>query len=236
MSFLTNLVNTAVKIVTGILCKIDKSEFHKMPKKGPLILAANHISFLELPVMFTHLQPRPFSGFAKARNWKSPVWRVFLDLWGAIPLREGEVGMEAFKQAQASLDAGMIFAIAPEGTRSSTGILGTGQPGVALLVAKSGVPILPMAYHGGENFWNNLKKLKRTPFDVAIGNPFSIEMHGRALSKHVCHEIADEIMYQIAALLPPTHRGYYCDFSKASEEYLNFESGVESNLLRAGIT
>jgi len=92
---------------------------------------------------------------------------------------------------------------------------------------------MPMVFYGNEHFWQNIKRLKRTDLHVRVGNPFTIDTHGRAMSREVREQIIREIMWQLAALLPPENRGFYADLQNATEEYLRFEPGVESNLKRA---
>jgi 1-acyl-sn-glycerol-3-phosphate acyltransferase len=104
---------------------------------------------------------------------------------------------------------------------------------VALLAVKSGAPVQPIAHYGGENLWKNLRRLKRTPLKLNVGNPFCIDLHGERLNKENSQQITDEIMWQIAALLPPFYRGYYANLDQATEKYLKFEPGAPSNLSRA---
>jgi 1-acyl-sn-glycerol-3-phosphate acyltransferase len=103
-----------------------------------LILVANHINFLEVPIMFTHLQPRPVTGFAKVETWNNPAMGALFDLWGAIPLKRGSADTVAFKRGLEVLEAGKILAVAPEGTRSGNGMLQKGHPGVVMLALRSG--------------------------------------------------------------------------------------------------
>jgi len=128
---------------------------------------------------------------------------------------------------------GKIVAIAPEGTRSRNGKLQKALPGIVLLAARSGAPILPVVYYGHESFQKNIKKLKRTPMHVVVGESFKLNIKGIALSREVRQQVVNEIMYQLAALLPTEYHGFYSDFSRATEEYLVFDVGIESNLVKA---
>ncbi len=84
-----------------------------------------------------------------------------------------------------------------------------GKPGVVTMVMRSGVSILPVGFHGYENFWKNLKRLRSTDFHIALGKPFRIHLNGDAPSRDVRQAVADEIMYKIAELLPERYRGHY---------------------------
>ncbi len=232
-NILTWLVNTTLRILTGILCRMDADELKRIPSQGPLILVGNHINFLEVPVLVTRVWPRPVTGFSKLETWHNPAKAFLFNIWGGIPLRRGELDMAAFEAACQKLKENYLFAIAPEGTRSGHGRLQKGHPGIVLLAVRSGAPLMPMVFYGNEHFWQNIKRLKRTDFHVRVGNPFTIDTHGRAMSREIREQIIREIMWQLAALLPPENRGIYADLENATEEYLRFEPGVESNLKQA---
>jgi 1-acyl-sn-glycerol-3-phosphate acyltransferase len=232
LKILSDIANGIIKFLTAVGCRIDSRQLVKIPARGPLILTANHINFLETPVIFPRLFPRPVTALAKIEYWDSLFFRFLFNLWKLIPIRRGEADLEAFQKALAAMQAGKILIILPEGTRSSDGKMQEAHAGIVLLAVRSGAPILPVAHWGGENVWENLKHFKRTDFKIAVGNPFKVETGGKALSRDVRQQIANEIMYQIAALLPENYRGVYTDISKATEDYLRFEPGVESNLPR----
>jgi len=227
------LVTSTIKGLIDILCRVDGAQLTQIPERGPLIIVANHVNFLEVPLIYTYLQPRPLTGFAKAETWDNPAKRVLADLWGAIPLQRGEADVDALRRALAALDAGHILAIAPEGTRSGNGQLQRGHPGVVFLAQRSRAPLLPLVYYGGERFWDNLGRLRRTDFHIRVGQPFHLHVDGAKMSREVRRRAADEVMYQLAALLPPAYRGVYADLSAATETYLRFPPGSGSNLRRA---
>jgi 1-acyl-sn-glycerol-3-phosphate acyltransferase len=230
MSFKVALVNYTLRFLTGLVCKVDDTRLAKVPPRGPLILAGNHVNFLEVPIIMPRLHPRPSTGIAKVESWNNPLFNFLFNTWDGIPIRRGEADLQAFQKAQEKLKAGWIVAVAPEGTRSYNGQLQKGYPGIVLLALRSGAPIQPVGFYGYEHFWANLRRLRRTPFVINAGNPFHLTDHGRSLSRDVRQQMTDEVMFQLAALLPPQYRGLYSELSRASEEYLVFDEGVESNL------
>jgi 1-acyl-sn-glycerol-3-phosphate acyltransferase len=92
---------------------------------------------------------------------------------------------------------------------------------------------MPIGYYGNENFSQNIRRLKRTEFNIAVGNPFRLNARGEVLSRHVREQMTEEIMYQLSALLPPQNRGVYADLNKATSTYLEFNEPGENNLLHA---
>lgn len=90
-----NLVHWAVtysiKGLLRIVCRVHDDHLARVPSHGPLILVCNHVNSLDVPLVYTHLQPRPITGFAKSETWDNPVMGMLFDLWGAIPLQRGRL-------------------------------------------------------------------------------------------------------------------------------------------------
>jgi len=205
--------------LTRLLCRIDDHSLKQVPQQGPLIIVCNHINALEVPIVFPRLQPRPVTGFAKSETWDNPILGPLFDIWDVIPIRRGQPDITALRQGLKVLEDGKILAITPEGTRSGDGRLQQGHPGVVMLALHSGAPILPLVYYGNEDFHHNLRHLRRTDFRIRVGKPFQIEIP-KKVTTEMRRKITDEIMYQMAVLLPPQYRGVYSDMSAVSSEYL----------------
>ncbi len=199
-----------INIYIHITCRLHVGkELDKIPMKGPLIVVSNHTGQIEVPMVFALLQPRKITGWAKVETWDNWFLNWVFNLWGMIPIRRGEADISALRKAEAALANGMIFGIAPEGTRNKTGRLLRAYPGAVLLAVRTGVPILPMAHWGGEVYLKNLKRLKRTDFHIRVGKPFKLELEGVKMTREVRQQIADEMMLRIAELMPPEYRGEY---------------------------
>lgn len=222
MKIIRWIVATGLKLGLEILCKIEKKELKIVPDKGPLIITSNHTGMIEVPLIFSELLPRPVTGLAKIESWDNWFLKLMFDLFHIIPIKRGEADMEAIHRMLKVLDEGYLLGISPEGTRNKTGALLKAQPGVVILALKSNSPLIPVAHWGGENFRNNLKRLKRTEFHIRCGRVFHLDTRGDKVTKEVRQQMADEIMYQIARLLPPQYRGAYSDLEKATTKYLRF--------------
>jgi len=90
--------------------------------------------------------------------------------------------------------------------------------------------LLPVVHFGGELLWRNLPRLRRTGFHIVVGQPFYLDAGDIKVTRAVRQQMVDEIMYQMAALLPPAYRGVYSDLAAATEAYLRFPPDAESNL------
>lgn len=214
------VVNWVLRRVFQLVCRIDVEELKKIPSQGPYILVGNHVNFLEAPVLIPHLDPRPVTGVAKRESWKNPLFNFLFNQWEVIPIDRGTVDREAFRLSVEALEQGKMLAIFPEGTRSKDGCLLQGKPGVVALALRSKAPLIPMAFYGYENFWPNLKRLRRTDFHIVVGQPFCINTKGEALSRDTRQVITDEIMCKVAELLPEHYRGYYQDAGKTPYRYV----------------
>jgi 1-acyl-sn-glycerol-3-phosphate acyltransferase len=206
---LYKIVVWIVKIATDMMCRIDAPDLDKVPMHGPLIVYSNHTGQIEVAVLFSHLQPRPLTGWAKVESWDNAFLNWLFNLWHVIPVRRGEGDTTALRKAVSALENGSIFGIAPEGTRNITGRLKRAHPGVVMLALHSGAPLLPVAHWGGENFLKNLAHLKRTDFHVRVGEPFYLKTAGVRITREVRQQIVDEMMYRLAQLLPHEYRGEY---------------------------
>lgn len=214
-------VNTAVKAATGSMCRIDAPDLHRIPRQGPLIVYANHTGQIEIPLLYSHLQPRLMTGVAKIETWDNWFLHWVFDLWGAIPIRRGEADMEAMRKSLAALEQGYILAIAPEGTRNKTGKLIKAHPGIITLALRSGAPLLPVVHWGGENFLPNLKRLKRTDFHIRVGEPFKLDPGNERVTREVRQQMVDEMMFRLAKMLPESYRGAYANLGNATDKYLS---------------
>jgi 1-acyl-sn-glycerol-3-phosphate acyltransferase len=78
-----------------------------------------------------------------------------------------------------------------------------------MLAVRAGVPLLPLAHWGGEEFLKNLGRLKRTDFHIRVGDPICLKLDGVRMTHEIRQQIVDEMMYRLAELLPPAYRGEY---------------------------
>ncbi|MCL2229480.1 MAG: 1-acyl-sn-glycerol-3-phosphate acyltransferase [Treponema sp.] len=222
MGFRKAAVNFFLKGILNAICKIDCGEFVKaLSANKPLIVIFNHINFLEVPILVSHSYPLHVSGLVKSETWKNPLFAFLFNTYKAVPIDRKGAFTESFKHVCGMINDGYHMCVAPEGTRSKNGVLGRGKAGIVLLAMEANVPILPVAHHGGENVWKNIKRFKRTPFHFRAGRPFRIKFGGMP-NKEEREMILGEVMGQLAVLLPEDMRGIYADQAKKENKYLEF--------------
>lgn len=140
-----------------------------IPRRGAFILASNHVSFLDPPLVGVACPRRV--RFAARADLYSHFWLgVFLRGVGAISLQRGEADIAAIRKVLASLRKGEGVAIFPEGTRQMDGKLGTAKRGIGFIAEASGVPVIPVLVRGSfEALPRHATRLRRSKIQVAFG-------------------------------------------------------------------
>ncbi|HSM19436.1 MAG TPA: lysophospholipid acyltransferase family protein, partial [Hyphomicrobiales bacterium] len=127
---------------------------------------------------------------------------------GAIYINRGEVDRRALREALHALEAGSVFGLAPEGTRSKVRKLIAAKDGAAYLASRAQVPILPVGVVNTDRIGPNLLRLRRTRLETHVGQPFLLPIGKRAKGPEL--EAATHlIMVHIANLIPERYHGYY---------------------------
>ncbi|MDI6858049.1 MAG: lysophospholipid acyltransferase family protein [Dehalococcoidia bacterium] len=203
-----------VKAVVLLLVDLHVTGIDKVPRHGPVIIASNHLSNADPPVLGTSVGRRVvFMAKQEAMGW--PILGLLIRLSGALPVRRFEADLGALRKATEVLHDGKALVMFPEGTRSRQRQLQTGHPGTALIALRSGAPIVPVGISGTENIRFpgvifSLLRLRRPKVFLAFGDPFFLPNVTRISSDEV-NRCTDQIMRRIAALLPPAYLGPYAD-------------------------
>jgi 1-acyl-sn-glycerol-3-phosphate acyltransferase len=224
MSLLQRIVAAFFKGLTGLMFRVDAAQLAKVPRRGPLIIVANHVHIPEIPTLYARLLPRKVHGMAQAeRVLDKNITGGILRLFGTIPVWRGEADLNALRTGIKKLAEGKIILLDPEGTRSHTGCLQKGRPGAILMALHSGAPMLPVVHYGSENYPENLRRLRRTDLHYVVGEPFRVDAGSLRVTSAIRQQMIDEVMYQMAGLLPPRYRGGYADMNIATHQFLVFE-------------
>ena len=191
-----------------------------VPSYGPLIVASNHLSFIDSFIIPLAV-PRPVTYIAKAAYFeggglKKRFVRWFLTNLGHVPVRRGarRAAMGALEQAAEVLDNAGAFAIYPEGTRSPDGRLYRGRTGVGWLVLESGARVLPVALEGTEKIQPIGAPMPRVfgprP-TVRIGPPMDFSHYRDLPPAKARRAITDEIVETIQKLSGQEYAAEYND-------------------------
>jgi 1-acyl-sn-glycerol-3-phosphate acyltransferase len=150
-------------------------DIENVPDKGGVLLIANHQSYLD-PILVAVKLKRPVSFFAKSELFEHPFFGWLISNLHAFPVRQGAGDIGAVRQAVQKLKEGHVLNVYPEGSRTEDGNLLPIQPGVALIVRKAGVPIVPVVVEGSFEVWPyNQTFPKPGRVKVLYGPPLKIE-------------------------------------------------------------
>jgi 1-acyl-sn-glycerol-3-phosphate acyltransferase len=181
----------------------------RVPREGPVILAANHASFMDPPLVGAGLS-RMVIMLARRSLFRFPGLGRLLRLWHAVPVDPKSGSGAALKTILNSLSAGYAVLIFPEGTRSLDGRFQPARAGLGLIILKSVAPLVPVRIWGSHEAYGRGRFFPR-PKRVTIkyGRPLLFpELRGEASHcsktryKEICQEVADRVMAEIAALEP----------------------------------
>jgi 1-acyl-sn-glycerol-3-phosphate acyltransferase len=185
------LARTLCKIVLVLVWRFRASGVENVPKTGPLIVACNHISYLD-PVALGVGLPRMLTYLAKKQLFDIPLLGAIIRACGAYPLDRDAGGVAAVRVALRVLKEGRCVGIFPEGTRNRTGTAPE-KGGAAFLAALSGAPVVPAAVSGTKDA-KHFAQIR-----VAYGEPLTI-VRNRKADEDDLEKWTTEIMRRIRVL------------------------------------
>lgn len=177
------------------------------PRRGPFIVAGNHASFLDPPMVAAGLRHQS-AHMAKADLFEVPILGAWLRSVGSFPVRRGTPDRRAIRHSLGVLEQGGVLLIFPEGTRSQDGRLLDPEPGAAMIALRSGAPVMPAAVINSHRVMRKGRALPN-PFGrviVRYGPPLAVPKVEGRLDHAVMAEWGERIIAAIEALLPPDQR------------------------------
>ena len=198
------VVKGALTPVLGVCFRVKVEGRENVPKRGPVILASNHRSFLD-SIFIPLVLRRRVTFVAKAEYFDDPKTAWFFRGVGQIPIRRegGSASERALASASDVLTAGGVFGIYPEGTRTRDGFLHRGHTGVARLSLRTGTPIVPVGLVGTDEVQPVDRRMPRLfrRVTVRFGEPLDPSRYADTDAEHLAlRELTDEVMYEIGQL------------------------------------
>jgi 1-acyl-sn-glycerol-3-phosphate acyltransferase len=185
----------------------------RVPPRGPVILAANHESFLDPPLVGTG-PSRAICYLARDSLFRFPALGWLLRSWKTIPIDREGGGPAGLRMVLDRLQAGEAVVLFPEGTRTPSGQAQRARSGIGLTIVKSEAPVVPVRVFGTFRAYGRHVRIPR-PYPVAVkyGEPIQFDQAiaeartcTKARMKEIYQEIASQVMQAIARLEPHTDK------------------------------
>lgn len=166
----------------------------RIPRKGPVIIACNHVSNWD-PVLVGLGCPREVHFMAKQELFENPLLRWLIGAYNALPVRRGTADHRALRRASRVLKHGGALLMFPEGTRSTSGQLGRAKAGVGFLACSIGAPVVPAHITGSQSL--RRAAARTTALRVTFGAPLA---PGTTSTKEGYAAVTDRVMSAIRRL------------------------------------
>ena len=175
-----------------------------VPPTGGCLIASNHVSFADPPLVGVACFPRETHYFARKDLFNVPVLGRLMRSLNAIPVDRLQADVGGVRQLIRLLKEGEALVVFPEGTRTHDGEFREPLPGIGMIVARAGVPVVPARIFGAEKAWPRHAKFPRfARVSVRIGPPFRFELSDEeSKSRETYQAISREIMRRISELEP----------------------------------
>jgi 1-acyl-sn-glycerol-3-phosphate acyltransferase len=211
-------LRSIVRFFMKLIADIELNGIEKLPE-GNVIVAANHLGRLDTAALLCILDREDIIMPVAEKYKDHPLYGAIGRAANAVWLNRFEADYSAFRQILERMKQGGLLVIAPEGTRSRTEALQEAKMGVAFLASKSGYPVLPVAVTGTEDrlIVENLKRFRRSKITATAAELMYIDIPKGPGREEAMRRATDEIMCQIAALLPEKYRGVYADHPRLKE-------------------
>jgi 1-acyl-sn-glycerol-3-phosphate acyltransferase len=207
-----------VRFIISIIARVEILNEENLPQGG-FILASNHLGRLDPAIVYYALDREDII-MPVAEKYKTHwLYGRVANALGGTFIDRFNPDFNAIRELLRRMKNGGVLAIAPEGTRSKTEKLQQGKPGTIFFALKAGVPIVPIAVSGTEDriVGDNLKHFRRSHIIARAGKPFYIKLDKSKDHETALQEATDEMMCQIAALLPENYWGVYAEHPRLKE-------------------
>jgi 1-acyl-sn-glycerol-3-phosphate acyltransferase len=214
-----NFLRWLLRAIVNLIATVEVRGYENVPESGAFVIATNHLGMLDAGMLFYALS-RWDVFIPVAEKWEENGFLKWLGKYfNFIFIDRFNPDLKAMRRIIGLMEAGNILVIAPEGTRSRAGSMIEGKPGVSYLAAKLNRPIVPVGLAGTEDkvILDNIKHFRRSHIVVTAGKLFTLPPLPAKERDAALKQFTDEIMCQIAALVPEKYRGVYAGHPRLRE-------------------
>lgn len=189
-----------------------------IPFGKPYVVAMNHVSIFD-PPFAAAFWPEHLEIIGAEDVFAKPGQGQLLKIYGVIPVHRGDYDRVLLSRIIRIIRSGFPMLIAPEGGRSHVTAMRRAKPGVAYIIEKTGVPVLPVGLIGTtEDYWQRSRRGEKPLLEMRIGRPIHLpEITARGTERHAARQRnADLVMSYLAGLLPEEYRGVYAESAISS--------------------
>ena len=189
--------------VSNALGRVTVEGIERIPTAGPVVLAVNHRSMLDGPLLFGFVE-RPVTCLVKAEAF-TPRMAPILWATGQIPVVRDTIDPAPIRFCLELLAAGGVLGLFPEGARGD-GLVHSAKPGVGYFALRSGAPVVPIALTGTYEMAHR-RGMRRPPVRMAVGDPIVVERHpaGVPLNRRLVAATTERIRLSLADLVAATN-------------------------------
>jgi len=206
-------IKAVFRLIFHILGKVKITGKENIPYGKPYVVAMNHISIFDPPLAGS-FWPEHLEIVGASDVFEKPGQGQVLMIYGVIPVHRGEYDRALMQRVINAINSGYPLLIAPEGGRSHVTAMRRALPGVAYIVEKTNVPVVPVGIVGTtDDFWQRAKRGEKPQLEIRIGKPIDLPQltEKGAARREARQRNADLVMQYVAGLLPEEYRGVYAE-------------------------
>lgn len=208
MKFIQDIIEFFIYWISKLIFFVLFKVFYRLkvrgaeniPEKGGVIIASNHASFLDPPILGIAAWKRKCIFMARHTLFKNKIIGFILKKWGSFPVKRGTIDRSAWSEFEQWVKKGFAVVFFPEGTRTEDGEIKAGKPGAGMLIYNSKVKVIPAYIHNTYNAFPKNIRLPRIfiPITVIFGKPLDFSNYFiKEPKKEIYEEITEILMNEI---------------------------------------
>jgi len=200
MDVLYDLAHVTFFFLFKLIFRFRVIGHENIPKRGPVIIACNHASYLD-PALVGTAMWRRVNFIAKEELFRNPLMNFWLRSWRSFPVRREQLDKKVLREILDKLRSGEALGVFPEGTRGPGDELLPGKPGIGMIVSMAKAPVVPAYLDGSHRALGKVHKgFRPVPISITFGKPMELATPSGGRGAERYQAVADTIMSEIEKL------------------------------------